>query len=63
MNTYKDYEHTKMPFGKYKGWFMKDVPVEYIIWAVCNIEDRARAEMFSIELQRRRPKWRKADKN
>jgi hypothetical protein len=38
---------------------MKDIPVDYLIWAVCNIEDLARAEMFKIELLRRRPKWRK----
>jgi uncharacterized protein (DUF3820 family) len=59
MNSYKEYEYTKLTFGKYKGWFMKDIPVDYIIWAVSNIEDLARAEMFKVELLRRRPKWRK----
>jgi uncharacterized protein (DUF3820 family) len=59
MNSYKEYEYTKLTFGKYKGWFMKDIPVDYVIWAVSNIEDLARAEMFKVELLRRRPKWRK----
>lgn len=56
---YKDYEFTKMPFGKYKGRFLKDLPDDYLKWLIMNIEDRASAEMFSIELQRRNPKLRK----
>jgi hypothetical protein len=58
-NTYQDYAYTKMRFGKYKGWFIKDIPDDYIKWAVLNLQDRASAEMFSVELQRRIPKLRK----
>jgi len=58
---YYQYSHTKMPFGKYRGWFLKDIPIEYIKWAVINIKDRASAEMFSFELQRREPKLRKSN--
>ena len=50
---YNEYEYTKLPFGKYKGIFMKDIPDSYIKWAVMNISDRASAEMFKIELLRR----------
>lgn len=57
---WNQYEYTKMPFGKYRGRFLKDVPIEYIRWAVMNIQDRASAEMFSFELQRRDPKLRKS---
>ena len=50
---YTDFQYTKMPFGKYKGTYLKDIPDSYIKWAVLNIQDKALAEMFKIELQRR----------
>jgi hypothetical protein len=58
-NFYNEYAYTKMPFGKYRGWFLRDIPDDYIKWAVLNIQDRAQAEMFAIELQRRHPELRK----
>jgi len=58
-NWYNVYAHTRMPFGKYKGYYLKDIPDDYITWAVINITDRAQAEMFAIELQRRNPQLRK----
>lgn len=51
--NYSEYQYTKMPFGKYRGTFLKDIPDDYIKWAVLNISDRASAEMFKIELLRR----------
>lgn len=59
---YYEYAHTKMPFGKYKGYFLKDIPTDYIKWAVMTISDRAQAEMFALELQRRSPELRKPQK-
>lgn len=56
---YTEYQHTKMPFGKYRGYFLKDLPIDYLKWLVMTISDRAQAEMFSIELQRRQPKLRR----
>jgi hypothetical protein len=56
---YYEYKYAKMPFGKFKGYYLKDIPDNYIKWAVMNIADRASAEMFAIELQRRNPKLRK----
>lgn len=56
---YNEYMHTRMPFGKHKGVFIKDIPDAYLRWAVINITDRASAEMFKIELLRREPKLRK----
>lgn len=56
---YKEYMHTMMPFGKFKGTYLKDIPDSYIQWAVMNISDRASAEMFKIELLRRTPKLRR----
>lgn len=56
---YNEYMYTKMPFGKHKGVFIKDIPTDYIKWAVLNIQDRALAFMFSIELQRRMPVLKK----
>jgi len=59
-NYYNEYAYTKMPFGKYKNRYLKDIPDEYVRWAVINLEDRATAEMMSVELQRRFPKLRKS---
>jgi hypothetical protein len=59
-NWYNVYAYTKMPFGVHKGKFLKDIPDDYVRWAVVNIQDRASAEMFAIELQRRDPKLRKS---
>ena len=56
---YKEYAYTKMPWGKYKGIYLKDVPIDYIKWGVSNWTDRGIAEMFKIELLRRTPVLRK----
>lgn len=56
---YTEYMHTKMPFGKHKGVYVKDIPDSYLKWAVLNISDRASAEMFKIELLRRDAKLRR----
>jgi len=56
---YYEYKFARMPFGKFKGYYLKDIPDDYIKWAVMNITDRAQAEMFAIELQRRNPRLRK----
>lgn len=56
---YNDYEYTLMPFGKYKGRYIKDIPDDYLKWAIMNIDDEVCASMFSVELQRRYPKLRK----
>ncbi len=58
MAKYNDYKYTKMSFGKYKGYFLKDIPLDYIRWAILNLEDQALAYMFGVELQRRQPKLR-----
>lgn len=31
--NHRDRQITKMPFGKYKGFYFKDVPDEYLDWA------------------------------
>ena len=48
-----------MTFGKYKGYFMKDIPTNYIEWLIMNVQDRGLAEMYAVELQRRSPSLRK----
>lgn len=50
---YNEYMYTKIDWGKYKGYYLKDVPDDYIVWAIQNIEDIGIATMFSIEYQRR----------
>jgi uncharacterized protein (DUF3820 family) len=56
---YNEYAYTKMPWGKYKGIFIKDIPDDYLKWAVLNWTDRGIAEMFKVELLRRSPALRK----
>jgi uncharacterized protein (DUF3820 family) len=58
MAKYNDYKYTKMIWGKYKGYFLKDVPDDYLKWAILNYQDQGMAHMISIELQRRQPKLR-----
>lgn len=56
---YNEYMYVKINFGKYKGQFLKDVPDDYIVWAIKNLEDVGIATMFSIEYQRRHKQMRK----
>jgi hypothetical protein len=48
-----------MPWGKFKGIYLKDVPTDYIKWAVTNYKDNALATWFAEELQHREPIYRK----
>lgn len=59
MAKYNEYQHTKMIWGKYKGYFIKDIPEDYLKWAIINFTDKGMAEMMATELQRRNPKLRK----
>ena len=56
--SYNEYMYTKLNFGKYKGYFLKDIPDEYISWAIKHIDDVGIATMFSIEYQRRHKNMR-----
>ncbi len=49
-----------MPWGKHKGKFLKDIPDDYLKWAVMNWSDREVAEMFKVELLRRTPSLRRS---
>ena len=57
--TYSDFKDTKIPFGKYKGQTLKNIPTDYLEWVVMNHNDRGICEMVAIELQRRKPGLRK----
>lgn len=50
---YKQDSYAKMPWGKYKGWFLKDVPTDYLKWCVTKYTDQAMAQWFADELMRR----------
>ena len=56
--NYQQYAHTLMPYGRYRGWYLKDIPTDYIKWCVLNFQDKGMVEMMTIELCRREPKWR-----
>ena len=51
-----DIRYSKITFGKHKGVFLRDVPIDYIKWAVMNLTDQAQAAYFAEELIRREPK-------
>jgi len=55
---YNEYMYTKLNFGKYKGYFLKDVPDEYLIWGIKHIDDVGIATMLSVEYQRRNKNMR-----
>ena len=57
--NYKEYEFTRIRFGKYRGKLMCDVPTTYVEWAIKNMHDTGIATMFAVELMRREPKYRK----
>lgn len=46
-----------LKFGKHKGKMLKDVPTEYVMWAILNV-DSSKVDMFIRELQRRDPTFR-----
>ena len=50
---YNEYKYTRMTFGKYKGYFLKDIPTDYITWASTSIDDRYLRHMFQVEVIRR----------
>jgi uncharacterized protein (DUF3820 family) len=56
---YTDFKETKVPFGKYKGKQLQNVPESYLKWVILNHSDRGICEMFSVELQRRKPNMRR----
>lgn len=51
--------YTKMPWGKHKGTYIKDLPIEYIKWSIVNYKDQAMAAWFAEELVYREPKFNK----
>jgi hypothetical protein len=52
----KESQYTKIPFGKYKGYYIKDVPIGYLDWASDNLSDEGLRWMCKIERERRTKK-------
>lgn len=57
MKRVSEYAYTKMPWGKYKGFWLKDIPDEYLLWCMSNWRDSTTIEMFKTELARRKINW------
>lgn len=53
-NSKNEYQFTRMPWGKYKGRFISELPDDYIKWCVLNWSDKAAVHMFVAEAQRRK---------
>lgn len=45
----QDRRNMIMTFGKHKGRLIKDIPDEYILWAINNIKDYALVTFFKEE--------------
>lgn len=55
--------YMKMPWGKHKGFYIKDVPSEYIKWCLLNYEGQlGLLEVLKDELLRREPKLKRSIK-
>ena len=48
----------RMTIGRYANWKIKDIPDEYIKWAILEIEDQVLANWFAEEWQKRHPEYR-----
>lgn len=49
----KEYQYRKVTWGKYAGYFIVDVPRDYMEWFIKNIDDQPWVQWFSAECQRR----------
>jgi hypothetical protein len=45
----QDRRNMMMTFGKHKGRFIKDIPDDYVMWAINNIKDMALLTFFREE--------------
>ena len=57
-----EYTQRKITYGKYVGVMIKDLPIDYIKWAIVNLNGFW-SECFARELQRREPKWKYESNN
>jgi uncharacterized protein (DUF3820 family) len=57
-----EYAYTRMPWGKYKGRYLKEVPDEYLIWAANNWQDQGTVIMYRAELANRKVNWQQLEK-
>jgi uncharacterized protein (DUF3820 family) len=56
-----EYSYTKLPWGKYKGVYMKDIPDDYLLWAANNWQDPGITLMFKVELAHRKVNWQELE--
>lgn len=53
-------QYMKLPWGKYKGFYLKDVPVDYLKWMIMNYSDQQGLLcVVAEELVRREPGLKK----
>jgi uncharacterized protein (DUF3820 family) len=58
MTNYQEYKYTIMPWGKYRGRYLSNIPDDYLKWCILNYKDPGMCEMMAVELQRRDPEYR-----
>lgn len=54
----KQNSYIRMPWGKHRGKYLREIPDAYIEWAIMNFDDAGMAEIMAVELSRRRPDLR-----
>jgi hypothetical protein len=57
---------TRMPFGKYRGWLLSQIPVSYLCWVLANchnIDLQLRTEIRRIVEQARRDAYDMQDES
>ena len=49
----KEYQYRKVTWGKYAGYFVSDLPRDYIKWFIMNVNDLEWVQWFDQECHRR----------
>jgi hypothetical protein len=52
---YQENSYIKWPWGKHQGKYLRDLPDDYLRWAVIAITDTGMAQICADELARRDP--------
>lgn len=56
-----EFSYTRMPFGQYRGRYLREVPDQYLAWASMAVSDQGLALMFRAELANRHTDWQQLE--
>jgi len=53
-------QYMRFPWGKHKGWYLKDVPTDYLKWVVLNYQNEPGLQLVcGQEILRREPQLKR----